>query len=184
MSHQHHKHRLTVEDLHSIFHVDFEKGLLFWKPRSRDVFKTGRSYTTWNKRFSEKQAFTANMSKGYKHGGIFGQPYLAHRVILAMKLGYWPDFVDHINGDRSDNRVSNLRSVTYTENRCNSKIPSSNTSGHVGVSWNNRDKKWTAYICLNKKRKALGNFVNIEDAIECRKVEQTLLGFHQNHGRS
>ena len=88
-----------------------------------------------------------------------------------------------LNGQRSDNRIENLRSVTKIENSCNAKIPSTNTSGHIGVSWNARDKIWSAYITLNKKRKSLGNFKNIEDAIICRKTNEKLLGFHQNHGR-
>jgi hypothetical protein len=50
-------------------------------------------------------------------------------------------------------------------------------------NWNKRDKRWTAYITLNRKRKALGNFVNIEEAVACRKESQVSLGFHPNHGR-
>ena len=176
-------HKLTADDLHNLFDANYEEGTLYWKKRDESMFSSKRSYSVWNARFSGKQAFTANHNTGYKHGLIYGKPYLAHRVLFAMKHGEWPKYVDHINGVRTDNRITNLRSVTRTENSCNASKPSSNTSGHIGVSWNNRDKRWVAFISLNKKRKALGNFINIEDAIICRQSHQNALGFHQNHGR-
>jgi hypothetical protein len=58
-----------------------------------------------------------------------------------------------------------------------------NTSGRIGVSWNKRDQRWTAYITLNQKRKALGNFKTFEEAVECRKANEINYGFHPNHGR-
>jgi hypothetical protein len=176
--------RLTAEELHLFFEADFEHGLLIWKPRSKDMFKSNRAASIWNKRFSGKLALDAKHPDGYKHGCIFGKLYLTHRVLLAMHLGYWPEYVDHINGDRSDNRVCNLREVTKSENGRNAAIPNNNTSGRIGVSWNNRDKRWTAYITLNQKRKALGNFLQIEDAIACRQQAEMLYGFHANHGRA
>jgi len=176
--------RLTVEELYNIFDADFEKGVLIWKLRSQELFTTKRSFSIWNKRFFGKPALEAPHANGYKNGSIFGKVYLAHRVLLAMRLGYWPEYVDHINGDRSDNRACNLREATKSEDGCNSAMPHTNTSGHIGVSWNNRDKRWSAYITLKQKRKALGNFMQIEDAIICRKQAEVLYGFHPNHGRS
>ena len=102
---------------------------------------------------------------------------------MAMKLGHWPEYVDHINGNRSDNRLANLRPATKVQNGCNMATPSNNTSGHIGVSWNKRDKRWTAYITLNQKRKSLGNFREIAEAIQCRKAGEFAYGFHPNHGR-
>lgn len=174
---------VSPKELANLFEVDFDAGILYWKERSIESFKTKRSATIWNKRFSGKPALTAKHKDGYKYGLIHKKSYLAHRVIYAIKHGEWPQYIDHINGKRSDNRIENLRSVTKIENSCNTKIPSTNTSGHIGVSWNARDKIWSAYITLNKKRKSLGNFKNIEDAIVCRKTNEKLLGFHQNHGR-
>jgi hypothetical protein len=181
MSHQ--KTRPTIEELHSLFHADYEKGLLFWKQRPIEMFKTKRSHTTWNVRFSNKQALDANHKDGYKHGRIFEQPYLAHRILFAMKHNYWPEYIDHINGIRSDNRIENLRSVNMQQNACNTKLSRKNTSGCIGVSWNERDKRWTAYINANNKRKALGNFIEFNDAVICRKAAQQKFDYHPNHGR-
>ena len=182
--HQHPMPRLTAEELHQLFEADFENGLLFWKPRSQDMFATNISASIWHKRFCGKLALNAAHPDGYKQGSIFGKLYLTHRILLTMQLGHWPEYVDHINGNRSDNRSCNLREVTRSENGCNMARPRSNTSGQIGVSWNNRDKRWTAYITLHQKRKALGNFVQVQDAIFCRKQAELLYGFHSNHGRA
>lgn len=181
---QHPKQHLSPEDLSLYFEADFDNGLLYWKPRNVDMFATKRSATMWNVRFARQLALNANHKSGYKCGRIFGIPLLAHRVLFAMKHGYWPKEVDHINGNRGDNTIKNLREVTRLQNSKNQKISIKNTSGHIGVSWNKRDKRWTAYITVNKKRKALGNFANIDDAINCRISHQTQHGFHVNHGRS
>jgi len=177
------KSKLTPDDLHNFFEVDFDNGKLFWKNRDISYFSSAQSHASWNKKFVEKEAFSANHKDGYKHGLLLSMPYLAHRVIYAMKHRVWPNYIDHINGNRSDNKISNLRSVTKSENGCNSKKPYTNTSGNIGVSWNARDKRWSAYITINKKRKALGNFKEIQDAIICRKTAEITLGFHPNHGR-
>lgn len=73
-------------------------------------------------------------------------------------------YTDHVNRDKLDNRRCNLRACTNNQNQGNSKIRIDNTSGHRGISWNKRDKKWQARININGKLKHLGYFINIEDA--------------------
>jgi hypothetical protein len=175
---------LTVQDLRLLLDADFEVGVVTWKPRSREFFKSNRSAAVWNSRFANKFALEAEHRDGYKHGRIFGKLYLKHRVLMAMKLGYWPEYVDHINGNRADNRIQNLRPATRVQNGRNAARPIHNTSGCIGVSWNKRDQRWTAYITLNRKRKALGNFKTFEEAVECRKANETIYDFHPNHGRA
>jgi len=177
------KTRPTIEEVHSLFNADYEKGLLFWKSRPIEMFKTKRSHTIWNVRFANKQALDAKHKDGYKQGRIFEKAFLAHRILFAMKHGYWPEYIDHINGIRSDNRIENLRSVNMQQNSCNTKLSIKNTSGCVGVSWNERDKRWTAYINANNRRKALGNFIEFNDAVVCRKAAQQKFDYHPNHGR-
>lgn len=84
-----------------------------------------------------------------------------HREIMNAPLGM---DVDHINGDRLDNRKSNLRVCTHAENRRNTKTPTTNKSGYKGVSWCIRDNKWIAFITLNGKSKNLGRYIDIMDA--------------------
>jgi hypothetical protein len=187
MSNNHHKFQvnrlLTPSELHQFLDVNFEEGILYWKKRDREFFTSDRSANVWNAKHAGKEALGSAHIDGYRQGNIFSKLYLAHRVIYALKHGEWPNFIDHINGNRSDNKISNLRSVTKSENSCNARKPNLNKSGHIGVSWNARDKRWTAYITLNRKRKALGNFVNFEEAVACRKQSQASMGFHPNHGR-
>lgn len=77
--------------------------------------------------------------------------------------------IDHINRDRLDNRRSNLRVVDYSLNGFNKGKQSNNTSGHVGVSWEKKRNKWETHIKVNGKKKFLGYFDDIDDAIKVRK---------------
>lgn len=95
-----------------------------------------------------------------------------HRLIMGM-----PDIcfdIDHIHGDktRNDNRKSNLRIVTKSQNSMNKKIMSNNTSGVTGVGRNKSKKRWTAYIVVNNKQINLGVFDDINDAIKSRKAAE------------
>lgn len=129
-----------------------------------------------------KPVFTNVHHSGYLKGYALGKTMTAHRVAMALQLGYWPEGeIDHINGEKSDNRACNLRVVTKSENQRNSKRRSDNKSGHVGVY--KKGKRWSAYINKNGKRTYLGGFSNIEDAIEARKAAQKKLGgFSDRHG--
>jgi hypothetical protein len=95
-----------------------------------------------------------------------------------LYYGKWPSGkLDHINGNRLDNRISNLREVTDLQNAQNKAILPSNTSGICGVSFCNLYKKWVSYININKKRKNLGYFTDKQEAINIRKIaEQSHFG--------
>jgi hypothetical protein len=104
-------------------------------------------------------------SKGYLELMIDRKRYLAHRIIWFYMTKGWPkDQIDHINGNRSDNRWINLREATGLQNNANSKIPVTNTSGLKGVTWQSQNKKWRAQLSINNKQKYLGSFETKEEA--------------------
>lgn len=90
-----------------------------------------------------------------------------HTVIMDTK--YTDEIVDHIYHNKWDNRKSELRICTYSENGMNRIIPSNNTSGVKGVCWNKKANNWHSYIGINHKRINLGYFNNFEDAVKARK---------------
>jgi hypothetical protein len=103
---------------------------------------------------------------------------------MAMTTGHWPNGdVDHINGDRQDNRICNLRNVTRSENCMNSSISKRNKSGVLGVCWTSRERKWLAQIQHNGKNIHIGSFDVLEDAKAARLNKEKELGFHENHGK-
>ncbi len=106
-----------------------------------------------------------------------------HRLAWLYMYGSLPEFIDHINHNRSDNRIENLREVSRVENNMNQSIAKHNTSGHIGVSWHKGQNKWTAGIKVNYKRIHLGSYDNIDDAIRARRKAEVEYGFHANHGR-
>lgn len=90
--------------------------------------------------------------------------YLAHRLAWFYVYGAWPVEVDHINQIKNDNRITNLREVTRSENLQNRGILSSNSSGRKGVSLDAKSGKWKAQIQINGVNKSLGFYSTIESA--------------------
>lgn len=160
-----------------------ETGNLYWLVRPREYFGCARICASWNATYAGKQAFTATTTSGYKYGNIFNHKFPAHRVIWCLVHGAWPEFVDHIDGDRVNNRINNLRSVTQSENMRNSKRHSRNRSGVMGVFFDARTKQWQAQIYDNGKTTFLGRRTSFDDAVALRKQAELRLGYHPNHGR-
>jgi len=177
------------ELLRKLLRYDPDTGLLFWRKRTSDMFNGGASggrdssCRSWNTRHGGKEAFTSDDIKSYKRVAIFGKIYYAHRVMWALFYGEWPnDQIDHINGIKYDNKISNLRVVTHAENQRNKRICRANTSGITGVVWNKRDKNWRAQIKVDGRMKSLGYFDCKSAAAIVRKAAEVKYGFHANHG--
>ena len=170
-------------ELLRLLRYDPETGKLFWRERPRDGFKTLRAYNTWNSRFTNKEAFTAAMEAGYRLGAINEVLYYAHRIIFKMVHDIEPLQIDHGNGNRSDNRLSNLSASSDAGNRLNMCLRSDNISGYHGVSWSNRDCSLEARITYQGHNVYLGYFKRKSEAIKVRKVAEAKYEFHENHGR-
>ncbi len=151
--------------------LDYRDGKLFWLVNPSTGVKAG-------------QEAGAVHLLGYGRLQIGGRFMTSHRIIWLMHYGEWPvDEIDHINGNRAENRIENLREVSHLENMRNLKISKANTSGTTGVGWKKKDKKWFACISLPQGMKYLGYFSNKDDAIAARRAAEKEYGFHPNHGR-
>jgi len=159
--------------LRKILRYEPESGMLFWMPRRIDTFNATSSRSAehtaklWNTRYAGTEAFTSPNTTGYKQGSVQGKLYMAHHVAWTIYHGYQADEeIDHIDGDRMNNRILNLRAASRSENQHNKRIYRNNTSEFKGVSWLARDNLWRARIGIDGKRKRLGDFATIEEAAE------------------
>lgn len=107
---------------------------------------------------------------GYLQATAHSQKHYLHRMIWAWVYGVWPtQCIDHINQNKLDNRLANLREVTHAENLHNMKMKASNGSGYVGVCFDPRRRRaWTAYISVKGKTVYLGSFPTPVDANAAR----------------
>lgn len=170
------------EVLRQLFEYDAGTGELTWKKRDVSLFNETEARTAkhacshWNSRFAGKPALTA-LTRGYKGGRAIGYKLAAHRVAWKLVHGVEPEYVDHINGDPTDNRLVNLRSVSHLVNMRNRKVGVKNTSGIVGVFWLKPLSKWQSYIYLNGRKKILGYFIEKSDAADARYRAEAAEGF-------
>jgi hypothetical protein len=125
-----------------------------------------------------------NNKNGYKEVKYLGKCYKLHRIAWLLTHLEWPNgYIDHIDGNRSNNRIINLRVVDPLGNSRNAGLRKDSSSGSAGVSWHIRIKKWQARIQNGDgTRKHLGYFENIDDASAAYESEKLRLGFNHNHG--
>lgn len=173
----------TADFLNACLEADFETGVLRWKVRPREHFLSDANHHRWNKLFSKKPALKVISPRGYAYGKIRGRDLSAHRAIYFLATGVWPEEVDHINGDKADNRLCNLRAVTRQQNAKNLPTMSDNTTGVSGVSAR-PNGRFMAQIGHAGKLHYIGTFDTLSEAAAARKAAEARLGFHENHGRA
>lgn len=147
------KHIMTAEEARQLFIYDESIGELRWAEDVRPRAKAGAI-----------AGFICN-ADGYRRIGYKGTIYLGHRVMWLHHTGSWPKkFLDHIDGNRANNRIENLREASRTDNNRNVLRQRNNTSGYKGVSFMRRDSVWVAQITVNRKNYFLGRFATPEEA--------------------
>jgi hypothetical protein len=170
--------------LRSLLDYSASTGELRWRERPAEMFDADWCRRKWNTRYAGELALWGTDSEGYRAGSIFHRKRRAHRVIWKWMTGLDPDTIDHINGDRTDNIWTNLRSIRESENNRNLSIPRGNKSGVAGVRFNKKTRRWVAYIQNDGKQVHLGGFSAIEEAVSARRSAECEFGYHAYHGRS
>lgn len=134
----------------------------------RAVFRydTGNLYWLGKRRGAPKNKPVGSLDgAGYLTCMLDGKHQLVHRMIYLHVCGYLPKVIDHINGDRCDNRIENLRATTNAGNQQNMRVASaSSKSGLLGAFYNASKNQWFSRICVNGQRIWLGNFDTAEQA--------------------
>lgn len=124
---------------------------------------------TWavDKQYNARRGEVAGnkIKRGYWRVTVAGKVYPAHRLAWFYSYREWPPHeIDHIDRDRTNNRLSNLRLATRIENAGNMWREKQNTSGYKGVVWHKGGKKWMASVKHRGNQIYLGLFENKEDA--------------------
>lgn len=116
-----------------------------------------------------QKAGTVTFGKKEKHGyrrmWVDGDLYLFHRIVWQWHYGDDPLFVDHINQDRNDNKIDNLRRVDKNSNCRHQLLPKNNTSGFFGIALNKDKGIWVAHISVNCKKITIGSSKDIKKAV-------------------
>ena len=129
----------------------YKDGVLHWK-NPRNGARKGRPAGT--------------IKDGYIRVSVNRKLLYAHRIIFLMHHGYLPEYIDHVNRDRSDNRIENLRECSSNQNARNTAVRA-NATGFKGVNFASKNR-FRAYITINKKQKFLGIYQTVEQAKKAR----------------
>lgn len=161
---------ITRQELSEMLAYDAESGTFSWKVCSRGR-KAGDSAGRIN-------------SNGYLEVWLLGKRYLLHRLAHLLMTGGHPEMeIDHIDGNRQNNKWANLRHVTPGENARNQKLSKANKSGCPGVRLDPVTAKWEASIAVNGKNIVIGRYLMKFEARQARKAAEAKYGYHENHGR-
>lgn len=166
---------LTQKQLKSLLSYNKDTGIFTWLNCNSGSVKKGDTAGNINHYGYMRIGTTIN-------GKV--KRYLAHRLAWLYVHGSLPrNQIDHINHDRLDNRIINLREATHEENQRNKTMQLNNKSGVTGVSFHKPTSKWRSHIQVNGKSIHLGLFIYKNDAICARLHANRLYKFHSNHGK-
>lgn len=152
-----------IEELKEYF--EYKEGILYWKKEPNP--------NKFGKKVLGQKAGVKQPDKRIRIT-LFGEKWLAHRIIFALHNNYIPYLVDHIDRNPENNLVENLRAANNTINTVNSNLSKNSTTGIKGVSLTASGKKYRAHIKIESKQLFLGSFTTIEDATTARQEAEKL----------
>ncbi len=175
MSNNHIKTVLTQSKLKELLNYDKYTGIFTWRTSRGNRIKAGDVAGSKNNHGYFRIRITIlSISKSY----------LLHRLAWLYVYGIFPrEHLDHVNHDRTDNKISNLREATQKHNCRNASKSKNNKSGFNGVSWCEPVKKWQTQIQVNGKLIYIGSYKDKNEAICARLHANRLYKFHANHGK-
>jgi len=143
---------LDYDTISNILEYDSKTGFITWKVKRANNISIGQIAGVIDK-------------NGYRRIKIRPKLYLAHRIAWLLYYKEWPkNLIDHINMNRADNRIENLREATKSQNMMNTTKYQTNKSGIKGISWHKRDKVYRGHITVMGKNITVGRFKTIEEA--------------------
>ena len=151
---------ITHEELKRLLHYNPKTGVF------TNLIRRGANAEVGTK------AGSFNKHTGYCHIKIAGKNYGYHRLAWFYVHGIWPSEIDHIDRNKLNNVITNLREVTGSTNCHNVGIRSTNKSGYNGVSFNKANNNWIASITVKGKRFYLGSFKSVKLANEAREAAE------------
>lgn len=171
----------SYKELHKLFKYNEETGILIHKEKTVNDLKV---FKRWNSRYANKQAGGISKTNGYAQVSINNHPYYQHRIIFIMEYGYNPENeIDHIDRDRTNNKLDNLREVTRSCNTKNRDIQTNNNSGVTGVYQDKRTLSWVAQIKVSGVI-TTKTFKNFDDAVICRYNMEQARKFYKCNSES
>ena len=159
----------------SILTQEYLKEVIRYNP------ETGEFKWTQGKKWANRHTVGYVTSHGYHSIMIDKVNYSAHRLAWLYVHGELPKQIDHINHNRSDNRIANLRSVTNQQNQMNRRY-TGNSAGYMGVCYDKSRKQFKPHIKVNQELINLGRYDTLGEAIGARMAAEVEYGFHDNHG--
>lgn len=157
---------LTHKDLLELLSYDPSSGKFTWLYRPIETFADSNHGKIWNSRFAGKLVPGSINTKGYLQFAIHGKRMLYHRIVWFYVHGNWPkNQIDHIDGDKVNNKIGNLREATNSQNQQNLRMHKKyGINTLLGASYHKRDKTFHARITINGKLFYLGRFATELDA--------------------
>lgn len=134
----------TKEYLDSV--LTYSDGELYWKKNNKPIGKTIDRF-------------------GYRKFQVNYKTMFVHRIVFAMHNGYFPEFIDHVDGNKLNNKFENLRAATSSENNSNKKAMKTNKIGIKNVCWIKSNKRWRVQIVKNGKHCVSKDFADLELAM-------------------